>query len=142
MKVLQCKPSVFTGDSTTLIWFNKLCRIFVDLKETDMIVVSRLFFYYDYVGLTLWPFIILREKRFISDHALINHERIHLRQQRELLILPFYLLYLSEWLIRSIAYMDSYKAYRNLSFEREAYQNEGDLNYLDTRKPLSFLRHL
>ena len=107
-----------------------------------MIVISRLFFYFDYVGLTLWPFIILRERRLISDHELINHERIHLRQQQELLILPFYILYFTEWLVRSIAYLDCYKAYRNLSFEREAYRNEGDLDYLCGRQPLSFLKYL
>lgn len=137
------EPSGITVVSTTIIWFRRNSRIFViDFKETDMIVVNRLFFYFDYVGLTLWPFIILRDERFISDQALINHERIHLRQQLELFILPFYILYVTEWLVRSLFYRDCYKAYRNLSFEREAYQNESDLHYLQNRQPLSFLKFL
>ena len=106
-----------------------------------MIVINRLFFRKSYVGLTIWPFIILREKRLKADKSLINHERIHLRQQQELLLLPFYFLYALEWLIRSLIYLDFYKAYRNLSFEREAYFNESDLQYLSTRKPFSFFQY-
>ncbi len=106
-----------------------------------MILISRLIFHRDYVGLTLWPFIILRERHLKTDTVLINHERIHLRQQRELWLLAFYLWYLSEWLIRSLYYWDRYKAYRNLSFEREAYGNEQDLKYLQGRKPFSFLHY-
>jgi hypothetical protein len=33
-------------------------------------------------------------------------------------------------------------AYRNLSFEREAYVNESNLEYLETRKYFSFLNYL
>lgn len=107
-----------------------------------MILISRLLFYRDYVGLTLWPFIILKEPHLKTDTVLVNHERIHLRQQQELLLFPFYLLYLIEWLFRSIYYWDSYKAYKNLSFEREAYSHEHDLEYLQHRRPFSFLRYL
>lgn len=107
-----------------------------------MILVSKYFFYKDYVGLSFWPFIILRERELKEDTILINHERIHLRQQQELLILPFYFLYLLEWILRFLFYRDSYKAYRNISFEREAYANEKDLNYLNVRKPFDFIKYL
>ncbi|WP_108422837.1 hypothetical protein [Flagellimonas amoyensis] len=107
-----------------------------------MIVVFRHFFYKNYVGLSLWPFIILKEDSLKDDAVLINHERIHLKQQRELLILPFYLLYVSEWLLRTILYMDSYRAYQNISFEREAYANEADMQYLSKRKIFGFLNYL
>ena len=106
-----------------------------------MIVINRLFFLGDYVGLTLWPFIILRERDLRSDRILINHEKIHLRQQLELLLLPFFILYILEWLIRTIWLMDGYKAYRNLSFEREAYANEGNQQYLPKRKPFRFVKY-
>lgn len=106
-----------------------------------MILINPLFFHKDYVGLTIWPFIILREGHLRADSALINHEKIHLRQQAELLLLPFYILYLTEWLLRSLWYRDRYKAYRNLSFEREAYLNEGNAGYLQRRKPFSFIKY-
>ncbi|MDO6491942.1 MAG: hypothetical protein ABJD66_12650 [Cellulophaga sp.] len=107
-----------------------------------MILVSKLFFRKNYVGLSLWPFIILKSDALRDDDSLINHEKIHLRQQLELLVLPFYILYLLEFLIRCLFYWDSYKAYQNLSFEREAYYNEDNPNYLNERKPFSFIKYL
>ncbi len=107
-----------------------------------MVVVFRHFFYKNYVGLSLWPFIIVKETQYKSDAVLINHERIHLKQQRELFILPFYIFYITEWLLRTLLYLNSYRAYQNISFEREAYANEKDINYLDKRKPFAFLNYL
>ncbi len=57
------------------------------------------------------------------DKYVINHERIHTAQQRELLFIPFYILYVFEWLIRLIQYRNRNDAYMNISFEREAYAN-------------------
>ncbi|MEX0362770.1 MAG: hypothetical protein AB3N10_17475 [Allomuricauda sp.] len=107
-----------------------------------MILVFKHFFYRNYVGLSLWPFIILKEGALRKDDVLINHERIHLKQQRELLIIPFYILYISEWLLRTVLYLDSYRAYQNISFEREAYANENDMEYIFQRKPYSFVNYL
>ncbi|PRX56058.1 hypothetical protein [Flagellimonas meridianipacifica] len=107
-----------------------------------MIIVFKHFFYRNYVGLSLWPFIILKEGALKKDEVLINHERIHLRQQRELLIVPFYLLYVAEWILRTILYLDSYRAYQNISFEREAYANEKNPEYLSHRNAFSFLDYL
>ncbi|MEO1011079.1 MAG: hypothetical protein AAFX53_07200 [Bacteroidota bacterium] len=107
-----------------------------------MILVFRHFFYKNYVGLSLWPFIFLKHNGLKEDAALINHERIHLRQQLELLILPFYFLYLTEWLLRTMLYLDSYRAYQNISFEREAYANEHDPDYLNQRSPFRFIKYL
>ncbi len=107
-----------------------------------MILIFRHLFYKNYVGLSLWPFIILKNNELRNDHILINHERIHLQQQRELLILPFYIIYLVEWLIKSLLYLDFYKGYQNISFEREAYYNEKDLDYLTKRRIFGFVRYL
>lgn len=94
------------------------------------------------MGLSIWPFIFLKNRSLKNDNVLINHEKIHLRQQGELLILPFYIFYLLEWIIRTIRYFDSYKAYQNLSFEREAYLHENQMDYLSNRKPFSFIKYL
>lgn len=107
-----------------------------------MILVFKHFFYKNYVGLSLWPFIILKHDTLKNDKDLINHEKIHLRQQRELLIIPFYVLYVFEWAIRSLYYLDTYEAYQNLSFEREAYRNEHTPDYLEHRRPYSFMKYL
>ena len=39
------------------------------------------------------------------DKYVINHERIHTAQQRELLFIGFYILYLIEWIVRCILLM-------------------------------------
>ncbi len=106
-----------------------------------MIVIFKHVFYKNYVGLSLWPFIILKNGDLKDDIVLINHERIHLKQQQELLIVFFYILYISEWLLRTLYYLDSYKGYQNISFEREAYANENNLDYPDDRKAFGFLRY-
>lgn len=93
------------------------------------------------VAITLYPFIFVNKIKKINEYV-VNHEKIHLRQQIELLILPFYFWYLSEYLIRLIVYKDTHKAYMNISFEKEAYENEGNLEYLDKRKALSFLKYV
>ncbi len=107
-----------------------------------MILVFKHFFYKNYVGLSFWPFIFLKNDSLKEDIVLINHEKIHLEQQKELLIIPFYLLYIIEWILRSIYYFDIYKAYQNISFEREAYYNEKGLDYLKARKAFSFIKYL
>ena len=61
---------------------------------------------------------------------------------KELLFIPFYLIYISEWLFRLIQYRNSDKAYRNISFEREAYGNGNDLLYLKRRSPYAWTKYL
>ena len=89
-------------------------------------------------GMALWPFIILRNNRLKKDAVFINHEAIHLKQQLELGVVFFYPWYLVEYVYRIFQYKSLMKAYRNISFEREAYAKEKDLNYLKTRSFWSF----
>jgi hypothetical protein len=72
----------------------------------------------------------------------MNHERIHLRQQLELLILPFFIWYFLEFCLRWIKYEKFDLAYRNISFEREAYAKEKDLHYLKNKSIWSFLKYI
>lgn len=86
---------------------------------------------------TLWA----RDTSWI-DKYVINHERIHDAQQRELLYLPFYILYIVEWLFRLVQFRNFRKAYRGISFEREAYAHGHDLGYLSGRRHYAFLSYL
>lgn len=106
-----------------------------------MILVFKYIFTGNYVGLALWPFILLKSPRLREDDVLLNHERIHLRQQLELLVLPFYIWYVLEWCFRFLQLGDGYRAYRAISFEKEAYSEEGNLEYLQKRKPWAFFRY-
>jgi hypothetical protein len=91
--------------------------------------------------MALFPFILVNNKSLLSDAVVLNHERIHLKQQAELLVIPFYLLYLINYLSNLIIYRNHHKAYLNIVFEREAYANEANMNYLKSRKGYSWCRY-
>lgn len=93
-------------------------------------------------AIALFPFIFLKTTELKNSKTLINHERIHLRQQLELLIIPFYILYIFEYIIRRFQYKNHNLAYRNISFEREAYGNEQKLSYLQNRKYFAFIAYM
>jgi hypothetical protein len=92
--------------------------------------------------LTVFPFVVVRDRNAQDYLVLMNHERIHLRQQLELLVLPFFVIYGLDYLVNLIRYRNKYVAYRNVVFEREAYQNENDLDYLKSRSFWRFLTYL
>jgi len=107
-----------------------------------LVLVNKYLLRKGFNGIELWPFIILRKKEMKKDLRILNHERIHLQQQAELLVLFFYFWYLIEFLVRWVHYKNRYQAYRNISFEREAYTNEKDLNYLKKRSFYSFMKFI
>ncbi len=92
-------------------------------------------------GITLFPFILLRNKSDIENSVLINHEKIHLRQQLEMLVIFFYLWYIVEYYYWFLKYNNKMKAYRSISFEREAFAKETDLSYLESRAFWNFLKY-
>ena len=104
-----------------------------------MIVVSKYLVPKGYNGLTVFPFVFLKNKALKIDPILVNHERIHLRQQLELLLIPFFLWYLLEFTVKYVKYKSWNKAYYNISFEKEAYENEKDLEYLKSRPLWKFI---
>jgi hypothetical protein len=95
-----------------------------------------------YRGISLFPFIIFSDNNAKNNLVLLNHEKIHIRQQLELFIVPFFVWYFVEFLIRYFQYKNWNIAYRNISFEREAYTNEKDLNYLKKRSFWKFYKFL
>ncbi|ARN77891.1 hypothetical protein BST97_07680 [Nonlabens spongiae] len=92
-----------------------------------------------YRGMTLFPLLLVSHEADVHDEVFINHERIHAAQQKELLIIFFYLWYVINYLLLRTKY-DHHQAYRNIVFEREAYAMERNLNYLTDRKWWSFLK--
>lgn len=92
-------------------------------------------------GLTLFPFVLVKSKKDRQDLVFLNHEKIHIRQQLELLVVPFYVLYLLEFLVKWMVLKNRFKAYKSISFEKEAYGNEYDLGYLKKRKWYGFLNY-
>ncbi|MGD1843555.1 MAG: hypothetical protein ACFB0B_22085 [Thermonemataceae bacterium] len=95
-----------------------------------------------YNGMALYPFILVKRKSLCTNATFINHELIHFQQQKELLILPFYIFYLINYLWNLLRYRQHRKAYYHICFEQEAYQNEQDINYLKNRKLFAFIHYL
>lgn len=92
-----------------------------------------------YSGIALWPFMLL--KKGASDTT-VNHELIHFAQQKELLIFPFYLIYVINYIVNLIRYGNHNMAYRMIVFEREAYENQHDKYYLKFRKHFAYLKYM
>lgn len=104
-------------------------------------IVAKYLIPKDYRGLVVFPFVFVKHRLDKESGVFLNHEKIHLRHQLELLIIPFFVWYFLEFLLRLIQYKNRDLAYRNISFEREAYTNEKDLNYLKQRSFWKFFRY-
>lgn len=103
-------------------------------------ILLKTFLLKNYKGITLWPFLLVKDKLFSKDLIFMNHEQIHAVQQKELLIILFYIWYGIDYLIQFFKYRSHHKAYRNIVFEREAYFHESDQEYLKNRRLFSFLK--
>jgi len=101
--------------------------------------------WFRYGGAAFYPFVfidkMLKGKPDSVLDPIINHESIHIAQQKELFVIGFYILYLLEFIAGTIACGDSRLAYFSISFEQEAYEHQKDLSYLDKRKPMSWVKY-
>jgi hypothetical protein len=93
-------------------------------------------------GIALFPFVLVKYLSDKENLVFVNHERIHLRQQLEMFVFPFFVWYFIEFLMRWIQYKDRDLAYRNISFEREAYAKEKNSDYLRQRSFWNFVSYL
>lgn len=90
------------------------------------------------IGIVLFPFIVVKND---AKPSLINHEMIHFHQVKDYGMIKFYYNYLKEYFKLKKYYstigFDKIEvnrfAYRNISFEREAYENQSNLSYLVNR---------
>ncbi|MBD8348567.1 hypothetical protein [Dysgonomonas sp. HGC4] len=95
-----------------------------------------------YAAINVFGFVFARNEYNPLSVKLTTHEAIHTLQMRELLYVFFYVLYGLEWLVRLAQYRNTKQAYRNISFEREAYDKQSDSEYLKHRKMYSFMRYI
>ena len=107
------------------------------------IIYNNLIPFKGFIAINLFGVLFVRneyKERFESEGfaTTLNHESIHTEQIKELGYIFFYIWYFIEWLLR----LPFGNAYYNISFEREAYTNEKNRNYLQTRKHYSFLKYI
>lgn len=103
------------------------------------IIYNNLIPFPGYKIINLFGVLFVRKGSKVTDVDM-NHEKIHSAQMKDITPILFYLWYVVEWLIRLMQFGSD--AYYNISFEREAYCNESNLDYLNKRKKLSFLEYI
>lgn len=106
-----------------------------------IIIRNNLIPFLGFSAMTVWPFIFVHKSAWYSNDT-DRHERIHGRQQLEMLLLPFYLWYGVEYLVRLCITRSRSRAYRSISFEQEAYTHERDQDYLSHRKWYAWMKYL
>jgi len=106
------------------------------------LIVAKYLIPKGYRGWAVFPFVFVKYAVDKENLVFVNHERIHLRQQLEMLIIPFLIWYAVEFFIKLIQLKNWNLAYRNIGFEREAYANEKDLYYLKSRTFWAFLKYI
>jgi hypothetical protein len=92
-------------------------------------------------GMALFPFILVKYPQDLRDARLIRHEYIHIWQQIELLIIPFYILYLLNYLWNRVKGQGHHQAYLNICFEKEAFMNDDNEQYLKNRRLWAFMKY-
>lgn len=91
----------------------------------------------DIFAITIFEYIFCRGK---INNEILNHEKIHVMQWRELYYVGFMFLYVYYYFYNAIIKMEGFSrtAYLNIPFEKEAFQNMNNLNYLATRKKFAW----
>ena len=102
---------------------------------------SKIIPFKGFYAINLFGTYFIREeyKDFPIEEETLNHEAIHTAQMKEMGYVFFYIWYFIEWLIRLL--INGRYAYYCLPFEKEAYSNDKNSKYLETRKPYSWLKY-
>lgn len=98
--------------------------------------------WFPYLAITIGRTVFVKRGKKLNEKEL-RHEYIHLEQQKELWYVPFFLIYVVEFLIKFVVKLGRWnKAYRAISFEREAYRNEDNETYLRDRKRFAWIKYI
>lgn len=110
--------------------------------KTMKVISSRFLPFRGFTAINLFGVVVARRDRLPLSRHTLHHEAIHTHQIKELFYIGFYVWYLVEWLLRLIQYRDFKRAYKNICFEREAFCNDADADYLKQRKLFAFIPYL
>lgn len=78
-------------------------------------------------GIVLYPYVLFSGKESGTSLTTLQHELIHVRQVRANGFFPFYLRYAGEYLKARARGASHEAAYREISFEAEAYRDQARL---------------
>ena len=101
------------------------------------IIYNNIIPFKGFLAINLFGVLFVRGTDKDINERVLNHEMIHTAQMKELWYIPFYILYFLEWLYRLT---QQGNAYRNISFERVAYEYEMNLDYIANRRKWAMWR--
>jgi hypothetical protein len=104
------------------------------------IIYNNLLPFKGFAAINLFGVIFARSEHNPLSGRTVNHEAIHTAQMKELGYVFFYIWYVVEWIIK--LGIHGKQSYRNISFEREAYERMDDFSYSERRKRYAFHRYL
>jgi len=115
------KEPIFFENSKVPVWLSKFAPIEISAITLGLVVFAR-------------GTLSQRTKR---------HETIHYYQYLETFIIGFLLIYLFDYLYCAIIKKKGFTrdAYRSIRFEQEAYANDGNEEYLNTRDKYSWINY-
>lgn len=113
-------------------WMKWVASIAYRIQGSDEIFAAQ----------SIFIFIVLRDKELADSARLINHEKIHFKQQLELLFVGQWILYVVFYFRNLIKYKDHHKAYMLIPFEKEAYANDRNMNYLKNRRAFAWWKYV
>lgn len=120
------------------------------------VVYNNLIPFKGFIAINIFGILFVRETyRDKLLRTTYTHESIHTEQMldfvfglKPLLIIGgiiFYILYLIEWIIKllvSAFTLGKINAYRSISFEQEAFNNQREKNYPQTRKRFGWIKYM
>jgi hypothetical protein len=118
MSLRSSKP-FFIENSRVPVWLSKISPIEIG-------------------AITLGPVVISRGTMSSTTRT---HETIHWQQYIETGVVGFLFLYFFYWLKGLVKYKNGSKAYTQIPFEQEAYNNEEEVDYLIHRRRWNWLEY-
>lgn len=97
-----------------------------------------------FLAMAIWPFVFIRKdcSRIFSEKD-ERHETTHILQQKECLLIAFFVVYCIEWIVKlPFCLFNTDRAYMSVSFEQEAYEHELEVGYNNVRRHFAWIRYL
>lgn len=107
------------------------------------IIYARHFPPRGYSAITLlWWVVVRSEYRGKLPPQVYRHEKIHVAQWAELAFVLFPVVYVLEYAVKLVLTRSHARAYRSISLEQEAYDRQGQTDYLTGRHHYRWMRYI
>jgi hypothetical protein len=105
-----------------------------------MILINKYLIPDGYNSVAIYPFIILKDEVLRYNQTLINHNKIHLAQQKELWVVGYFILYFLNWIFNIV--FEPCSTSEHIIFEQEANEYQNYLPYLENRRKFNWTQYV